>query len=261
MKMNKQTIQVLVLSGLMLVLIIGAVMQYGGFGAPAPAPAAPPANSTDKPNGNSGDAPGEEVKVVRKKGNAADLLWIDSARLEHVVEEVKGGADPFENLMLPPKPILPNITNNAQPSPNGDIKPLPAVDDKITQKVTLFWLTASEVKKLLKNEGFLLLKIKAINDNSRSITMIGVRVDVDDALKIIRESDKEPPKPKFRLIGVLKTTDKSFVVLAVEGQQYELYEGDTINKLGWSVAAINASGVRLTKGRQTVLLPIGGLPQ
>ncbi|MEI6518679.1 MAG: hypothetical protein WCO98_01330 [bacterium] len=267
MKMNKQTIQVLVLSGLMLVLIIGAVMTYGG-GNKAPAPAvtsAPSTTTTANKPGDTSQTPDKQIaddtKVIRKKGNPADLLWIDTARLETVVADVKGGADPFENLMTPPPIIAPitNANNTSATTANGDTKPLPAIDATITQQVKLFWLNAGEIKKLLLNEGFR-LKIKAINDSSRNITMTGMRIDVEDALKIIREADKEPPKPKFRLVGVLKTSNKNFVILAVNGQQYELYEGDTINKLGWSVAAINDSGVRLTKGRQTILLPIGGQP-
>jgi hypothetical protein len=270
MKMNKQTIQVLVLSALMLVLIIGAVMTYGGGGTPTPPPPAPTSN--DKPgsetpgkpvdsNGTS-DKPEEDSKAVRKKGNPADLLWIDTGRLVNVVSDVKGGADPFEDLMTPPPPIIPNANANDIPSTvnnSGNVSPLPAIDTNITQKINLIWLNAVEIKKLLKNEGFN-LKIKTINNNSRFISMTGMRIDIEDALKIIREADKEPPKPKFRLVGVLKTSTKNFVILAVNGQQYELYEGDTINKLGWCVAAINNSGVRLTKGRQTILLPIGGQP-
>ncbi len=293
MKMSKQTIQVLILVVLMLFLIIYAVMQPGVLGGSKPADQAKPtANETAKTADDNAADPAGDVKVDRKKGNPADLLWIDTERLAGVVTEVKGGRDPFEDLLIPEKIVLENNAannpannaannpannpannaannpaNNPLPSGNGDVSPLPSPDDNISQQVKLFWLTASDLRKLLKIEGFKInqgtngLRIKAINDNSHTVTLTGLRVDVDDALKIINASDKEPPKPKFRLIGILKTSNKNFVVLAVEGQQYELYEGDTINKLGWSVAAINASGVRLTKGRQTVLLPIGGPPQ
>jgi hypothetical protein len=266
MKMNKQTIQVMVLSGLMLILIIWAIMEYGGFGTPAPAPVpAPPKPAavkkpTDKVNAS---APGGTAAV--NKDNPADLLWINTERLANIVNEVKGGRNPFEDLMLPAQPVLPTTVktpkdyNKDFSDPN--IKPLPSIDAKLTQQLKLSWLNAGEVKKLLAKEGFQKLMVGAVNDSSHSIKLSGIQVDVEDAMKLINGNDKEPPKPKFRLIGVLQTNDKSFVVIAVNGQQYELYEGDTINKLGWSVAAINASGVRLTKGRQTILLPIGGLPQ
>lgn len=261
MKMNKQTIQVVILSVLMIFLISYGLMQSGTFNqAPPPAPPTTDAKPDDKKNDTEENAP--EEKVVRKKGNPADLLWIDVGRLNDVVNEVKGGRDPFEDLLTPPPVIIPPTDSMVRPLPsdNGTVKPLPALDDNISQKVTLFWLTAGELRKLLANEGFRLIKVKSVSANSHTVTLTGLRVDVDDALKIIRETDKEPPKPKFRLIGVLKSSDKNFVVLAVNGQQYELFEGDTINKLGWSVAAINDSGVRLTKGRQTILLPIGGQP-
>jgi len=237
--MNKQTTQVVVLCALLAALGVGCYIEFGGSPPPSPPP--------------------DHTKVHKPRPKPPALIgmsWVNAGRLDHIESEVEEGRDPFVNTLLPPKP--PSIPPPLPPeSPSGAklklLKPLPSVTAILTRPVTLRWVTVGEVQRSLRQEKIPVEVLVKAEDGAR-ISLRGASPDIDLALKSIQAIDKQPPKPDFKLVGIVKENTSRFAAIRVESVTYQLYEGETIPRLGWTVTSITDVGVKLTKGRQQVLV-------
>ena len=76
------------------------------------------------------------------------------------------------------------------------------------------------------------------------------------------ESYVPPPVPAFVLSGIISTPSERFASISVDGHYYTLLEGETIPKMGWTVAAIRATSVVLVNKSQKIIIPLpGGSPK
>jgi len=247
MKMTKKTREYIALGVLGVVLII-AVISVIRSNQPKPSTRA------RKPEGTAQAA--AKPRTPEKQPAAGSMEWVSKqqSRIASLVGEVKGGRNPFKDLMMPVE------TAAATPPPRQQTEPvkdpggalpswpsisMPALDFIMIEKpVKLKYISARDAARVVK-EAANAVTVSAVK-NTRAVRLRGPEEAMPDALAAIARVDVAPD---FQLRGVITTSAANFAVISVQGKTYSLYEGDTIPELGWTVTRITPADVTLRKGQ------------
>ncbi|MHB0935850.1 MAG: hypothetical protein ACYDCO_02125 [Armatimonadota bacterium] len=259
MNVNKQTREYIALGVLLVVLAI-AIVFFLQSNKPKPVTKNQPAETKQE----------KKVTPASSQTAANSRSWVtdEKARIPGLIDEVRGGRNPFKDLMMPVMAEGPESSPNATPSPlPGPIIPtgadrsigninqgsLPPLELETEQTVTLRWISWQQAATVLKKEGITDVTVSP-GKKAGTARFSGPEVSVRDALdNIIARLDVEPPAPDFQLRGVITTASANMAVISVSGKTYSLYQGDTIPGVGWTVKEVTASSVTLTKKGYTAV--------
>lgn len=254
---NKQSREAIVLAGTMAILLIIAIFTFKGMMGGSAATPAPPAPAEE----TSTSAKKTPVKVADNNGN---VPWLDNNRVPRLVEEVKGGRNPFLNLLMdkekpstPPAPTPPSTPHTPTASPGPGSMPFQPSDIKLSCTRTLQWTTPQVLAQEFKAASLPDITLAA-GKAPRQIVLSGYSPEYEKAVEIIKQTDVPPPIPHFVLAGVITTPSQRFAAILLDGKQYSLLDGESIPGLGWTVKRITPTGVTLTKGVQSVQLRLSG---
>jgi len=243
---------VLVLAGCMAVLVLVAIFTFKP-GGDQPAPPA----QTGQAAGDTTPKPTPAADSKLAKAGEAGISWLEASRLPKIEGEVKGGRNPFVDLMLPSKPIVhQGSTPPVVPPPVTPPKPPVDTPTQLTLTKTLEWTTHEVLTKAFEKEN-LVVELRA-GKRANQVVLSGYPPDFDRAVELIKNLDVPPPIPPFVLSGVVITPSVHLAVISLNGKQYSLVEGDTIPGLKWTVKQVDATSVTLTNGRQSKALRLSG---
>jgi hypothetical protein len=242
MNKSKQAREYIALGVLVLVLVIAVVsFVRGNQSKPAPAEAKS-TTQAKKP-----DAPEKKTAA-----NSADWVEAQKSRVSGLVGEVKGGRNPFKDLLMPVQTVTaPPPPRKPEPGKEPDVKYpswpsgiLPIDYLVVEQPVKLKYISWEEAAQAVKAAAGNAVTLHAIK-NTRIVKLRGAEEAMPDALEAIAGIDVAPD---FQLRGVITTSTANFAVISVQGKTYSLYEGETIPALGWTVTRITPVDVTLRKG-------------
>jgi len=255
MNMSKP-VQAIVLVSAIVVLIVMVVFTFKGQNAPPPKPADASANQTAAEGSESAPQP---VPPPADTAGSSSVDWLDPSRVAMTVLEVKGGRNPFENLMAPPPPVPPS-TQAPKPGPiipKAGERPLPLPNDDFTETsktVKLQWISWQQFAATMKTQ---IPSLTVTAGKPGEAKLSGLTPDVHDAMVALPSIDVAPPTPPFVLVGVIADTTKRYAVITLNGKSYSLYEGESFAD-GWTVSRITSTEVILQKGKLNTSLRLAG---
>jgi hypothetical protein len=254
MKMEKQTIQYIVLG----VLLVGLLIFTYFTLKPSGSPTTPPTN-----NPNSGAATVAAVAVPV----TPPLEWARSAQVDDLPASII--RDPFKDTLAKPI-IVASVPPTATETEIG--KNLDGAFGKIgemfggalgglagsmgivsSEPHRLKWITGDAVVKAL--EQFKTVNVEVKKD---VVTLTGPGADVEKAYAALLASDVEPPVPDFGLRGIIMTETRPMAFGLYNGQYYQVVKGQAIPGSGWSVTSITDSTMTVTDGNRTKAIKAGG---
>lgn len=239
---SKKMREYIALGVLGLVLVIAVVSVISG-NQPKPA--------SSKPAGTA-QAAKPVVPEEKPADNSTEWVLKQQTRIANLVGEVKGGRNPFKDLLmpvaaatttpLPPVKVEP-VKNQGESLPSWSTGLLPALDFIVIEKpVKLKYISEQEATHAVKAATGD-ITVTAVK-NTRIVKLRGAEEAMPAALEAIARIDLAPD---FQLRGVITTSSANFAVISVQGKTYSLYEGDTIQELGWTVTRITSADVTLRK--------------
>lgn len=252
MNMTKP-VQAIVLASAIVILIVMVIFTFRGQNNNPTVP------KNDNPSTKEATADGNDNTAQPNpppEASASGVDWLDSSRVAMTVLEVKGGRNPFENLMAssPPPPEVkpaPPSKNPIIPA-NGD-QPLPDFTET-SKTVTLHWISWQQLAAKMKAQ---IPSLTVTAGNSGQAKLKGLTPDVNDAMAALPSIDVAPPIPPFALVGVIADTTKRYAVITLNGKSFSLYEGESFAD-GWTVMRITPTGVILQKGKLNTSLRLAG---
>jgi hypothetical protein len=251
-KSNKVIRDAAILGVLVIVLVIVGISQFKQIGtSPTPKPAKKPAE------GQQAAATGKTLTSTPAPADeqgSGKVVWHSAARVVNILDEVAGGRDPFNNLLvatMPPADLTPEDTPTPPekepdpfPFPSGDNSGFEPVEHKKT--VALAWVKPEILAKAFSERN--LLVNLAAGKKGDEVVLTGTSPDFEEAVQVIAALDVPPPVPNFKLSGIIDSQRERFVAISLDGKMYTLTEGETIPNKGWKVKKITTTGVVMTNG-------------
>jgi type IV pilus biogenesis protein PilP len=291
MRMDKKTIQAIMLGALLLSLVVVAVITFmpagGGQHTPAPLgnttrannPVTPPPQ-TAKDSSPKGVTPKVLTESAPEKN--AGVTWLDLDRVAVITAEVAHSRNPFvdvKGFTIPPSDVKPNPTPTSPkgtqtpivgsggkggksqlppfgPSGNPNvIKPLIPEGPTVRTPVTLTWLSVADVQQKLKDAPSITVEA---GKQPNQVIIVGPDNLVAPAVTVVKALDVPPPPPPFILTGVIVTDETKMAMLSLDGRIYRVTRGQTIPRVGWTVTEITANSVSLSDGRRQLRVMLSG---
>jgi hypothetical protein len=271
--MKKQTSEILLLAGALIILAAVAVWQVRQMNAGKPSPVETPATATAAPADTSTPTatPAAATSVTPaavSSTSGAKLVWVEPAKVTTYVAQVKSGRNPFQGgneaagKLTASKPVTPTFRprplpyNSGMTSPGGLSGVAPLKEVKLVR--TLAWITPQELAQAFadaKLEGVKLMARKG----SEQVIIVGIGQDnFQKAVDLANAVDVPPPAPNFELQGIVSTDEGRYVALRVDGKYYTLKEGNVVPTVGWVVTRVTPNRVTLVKEKQSVQLLLAG---
>ncbi|HEY3417887.1 MAG TPA: hypothetical protein VGM23_13470 [Armatimonadota bacterium] len=266
--MKKQTGEILLLTGVLVVLAVVAFWQLRQSNAAkanlTPAPAATTPASVTTPA--SPATPAAAVTATPAAATTADgnsLVWVDQVKVASLVNQVKKGRNPFQGEGADNKPEgTPPPPKILKPLPGGKITssgPMalpPLKEVKLTR--TLEWVTPQELAQAFAGANLTGVKLLA-RKGSEQVVIVGLgQENFQKAVDLVNALDVPPPAPNFQLQGIVSTDEGRYVALRVDGKFYTLKEGSVVPNVGWVVTRVTPNRVTLVKEKQSVQLLLAG---
>jgi len=253
-KQKSQTTQVIILVVVMLGLIVVAAMQFMKKPETVTVPTPTTTQPTDATATSTTTGAGTpDAKAPAKKGA---ISWISESRVPKMIAEVKGGRNPFNNLLEPsPIPIDKEQVPQAE-TPKETPK---------EQIRTLQFITPKQLASAMQDKG-LSVRLES-GDSPNSVKLSGTDPDFSDAVALMTELDtnnsgqlvdSKDPDAQLKLSGVVITRTEKYAAIVVNGTSYTFLEGESIPRLGWTVTDITPTSVTLIKGTQSKSLRLSG---
>jgi len=190
--------------------------------------------------------------TTAKAPTAAPMAWVKDLRLAGIPMEVRGGRDPFQNLLY----AQPMPEQSSAPAPSGPVLPaLPPVEPIVERSVPLKWITWDMLSARMRADvGDLPVDVSK-GDDAAHAKVRGTKLDLQQVFERMDTLDTPPP---LALAGVIVGAGSRMAVLSVNGKTYTLYEGEVVPTLGWTLAKITSTEVILRKGNFSESLRLAG---